>query len=230
MTTLALADLSHDVPVIGPLGVGVGTLGATWTQVLGSDSVRRGIVFHNPGSNNLRVCPANVSIQPAHGEGALLVYPQEDLVILSENEQQNVNCAWMAWVDVGSNQPVSILNFTSVNAANSNPEPLARLNTGSAIASPVSSGVLLGTAVVSAIGSNAQRRGIAFHNPGTVAVSVCPSNLSVAYGVAGSIIVLPGQTKTYMAKPLSRIRVSCGWNAASQSGSNNPLTILEYLG
>jgi hypothetical protein len=33
-----------------------------------------------------------------------------------------------------------------------------------------------------------------------------------------------------MARPKSRIRVNCGWNAIAQSGSNNPLTILEHLG
>ena len=225
---LPLADLAYDIPVLGPIGVGIGTLGTTWQQVLAADIGRRGVIFHNSGGNNLRVAPANILVQPAHGEGALLIYPQEDAIVLAEDEHENVNCAWMAWVDSGSNQPVSILNFTSASIGTP-PQPLASLSQGSSISSPLGIGILLGAASAPVIGANPVRRGITFHNPGSVNVAVCPSNLSASIG-AGSIIIVPGGTKTFMAKPKSRIRVNCGWNGAAASGSNNPLTVLEHLG
>lgn len=225
---LPLADLVHDIPVLGPIALGNGTLNQTWKQVLGADTGRRGVIFHNPGSNNLRVAPANLGSQPAHGEGALLIYPQEEVILFADGEHENVNAAWMAWTDTGSNQPISILNFTDTFSGNP-PQPLASLSQGSGIESPKASGVLLGTASAAAIGANAQRRGITLHNPGTVNLGVCPSNLSAVIG-AGSLILLPGATKTIMAKPRSRIRINCGWNAIAASSSNNPLTIFEHLG
>lgn len=229
MNVNPLANLAYDIPVIGPLAVANATLNQVWQQVLGADNGRRGVVFHNPGANNLRVAPANLSVQPAHGEGAFLIYPQEELILLAENEHENVNCAWMAWTDAGSSQPISILNFTDVNSSFAAPQPLASLNQSSSILSPLGSGVLFGTASAPAIGANPQRRGITLHNPGTVNLGVCPNNIAAAIG-AGSVILLPGVTKTFMAKPRSRIRVNCGWNAIAQGGSNNPLTILEHLG
>lgn len=229
MSVTPLADLAHDIPVLGPIGVAVGTLGTTWTQVLAADVSRRGVIFHNPGSVNVFVAPANLSAQPASGAGALLIYPGEEQDVLALDEHQNVNAAWMAWAASGSNRPLTILDFTGTNSSVPAPNPLASLNQGTAISSPNASGVLLTTASATAIAANAQRRGITFHNPGTVGVAVCPANLTAVYG-AGGVIVLPGQSKTFMARPASRIRVNCGWNAIAQSGSNQPLSILEHLG
>jgi hypothetical protein len=227
-TVMPLADLVHDIPVLGPIGVAVSGIGTVWQQVLGSDATRRGVIFHNPGNVDVLVAPANLSSQPATDAGALRIYAQSDLVLLSEDEHQNLNTAWMAWVDGGAGV-LSILNFSGVNASVPPPMPLASLNQGSGIPSPLASGKLLAAASLAAIGANAQRRGITFHNPGAVNLAVCPSNLVAAIG-AGSIILLPGQTRTYMAKPKSRIRVNCGWNAIAASGTNNPLTVLEHLG
>lgn len=230
MSVTPLADLAHDIPVLGPIGVGIGTLGTAWAQVLGVDTQRRGVVFHNPGSNNLRVAPANLSGQPAQGQGGILIYPQEEFELYGDDEHMNISQAWMAWVDTGSNQPISILSFTGSNPSQTTPPmPLASLNQGSSILSPNGSGVLLGTSSLLAISANPVRRGITFHNPGSVEVAVCPANLSAVIG-AGGIILLPGQSKTFMARPRSRVRVNCGWNAIAASGSNNPLTILEHLG
>lgn len=224
-----LASLVYDVPVLGPIGIGVATLNGTWQQVLDFDANRRGVIFHNPGQFDLLVAPANLGSQPANGEGALRIFAQEEQVILAENQHDNVNTAWMAWCPGQTGQPVSILNFTGTNQTVPAPQPLASLQQGSSITSPLGSGVLLDTSPAIAIGANAQRRGITFHNPGSVVVAMCPANLVPSIG-AGSIILLPGQTKTFMAKPQSRIRVNCGWNAIASGGSSNPLTLLEHLG
>lgn len=224
---LPLADLAHDIPVLGPIGVGVATLNGTPSLVLAADAQRRGVVFHNPGSNNLRVSPVGTVL--SGNAGGILIYPQSDFVFFADDEHVNVNAAWNAWVDSGSGQPISILNFTSANFAAAAPMPLASLNQGSAITSPNATGVLVGTSSIPAIGANPQRRGITFHNAGTVAMAVCPANLVAQIG-AGSIVILPGASKTYMAQARSKIRVNCGWNVIAQSGGGNPLTILEHLG
>jgi hypothetical protein len=228
MNVNPLADLAYDIPTLGPIGVAVTGIGTVWQQVLASDVTRRGVIFHNPGSVDVLVVPSNLASQPATDAGALRIYAQSDLVLLAEDEHENINSAWMGWTDASTGM-LSILNFTGTNSSVPVPMPLASLNQGSSIASPKGSGVLLGTASAAAIGANAQRRGITFHNPGTVELAVCPANLVAAIG-AGSIILLPGQTRTYRAKPKSRIRINCGWNAIAQSGSNNPLTMLEHLG
>lgn len=229
MVVNPLASLVYDVPVLGPTGVGFATMGAVWQQVLAFDATRRGVIFHNPGAIDLLVAPANLPSQPVNGAGAIRIYPQSEAVILAENEHDNVNSAWMGWSDGGANQPISILNFTGTNNSAPAPQPLASLRQGSSINSPSGSGVSVGTASVPLIGANAVRRGITFHNPGSVVLGFAPANLSASIG-AGSIILLPGQSKTFMAKPQSRIRVNCGWNGIAQSDSNNPVTILEHLG
>lgn len=227
MVAIPLSYPSNDVPILGPIGVGVATLGTVWSEILASDPNRRGVIFHNPGANTLFVAPSNLGVQST--AGAVIVYPGYEVEFLAEDERQNINTAWMGWVDVGANQPVSILNFTGTNASVPAPLPLASLDQGSVITSPLASGSVLTTAVSSVIGSNAQRRGITFSNPGSIPVCVMPSNLSVQFGVAGSITILPGQTKTFMARPRSKVRVNCGWSAAAQS-STNPLSVLEWLG
>lgn len=230
MTVVPLSSPAYDIPVLGPVGVAVTSLTTTWAQVIASDPMRRGIIFSNPGDTYSKfVAPANLSAQPATLEGAFRIYPQEDLIILAENEHENVNRAWKAWTENNADGTLTILNFSGQNQSVPAPNPLASLNQGSVIDSPNASGVLVTTSSRAAIGANAQRRGISFHNPGSVPLAFCPSNLSASFG-GGSVILLPGQTKTYQAKPQSRIRINCAWNVIAQSGSNNPLTVLEFLG
>lgn len=228
MNVNPLADLSYDVPTLGPIGAAVPGIGTVWQQVLGFDATRRGVIFSNPGAVDVLVAPANFISQPVGDVGALRIYAQSDLEVLAEDEHTNINAPWMAWTDAGSGV-LSILNFSGTNSTVPVPMPLASLNQGSSIQSPKGYGVSLGTASASVIGSNAQRRGISFHNPGSVVVAVCPSNIPAVVG-AGGIVLLPGATKTFMARPKSRLRVNCGWNGIAQSGPSNPLSILEFLG
>lgn len=105
------------------------------------------------------------------------------------------------------------------------PLPQIRQNYSVGITSPVASGLTtLGTASASAIGSNPVRRRIDFINPNAnVIVYVCPANLTATPG-GGSIPIFPGGTLTITGE-----NVNCGWNAIAASGSNNGLTVLEYL-
>lgn len=107
--------------------------------------------------------------------------------------------------------------------------PRIQQNVQVAIISPVGIAVNnLGTSSLSVIGANANRRAITFSNPGGVNVYICPDNLVANNATLGGMFVLfPGGEKTIIAE--GNINVNCGWNAIAASGSNNPLTILEYV-
>lgn len=229
-----LADLAYDVPVLGPIGIAA-TLGSSSpVQVLPADNSRRGVIFANVGTQIIRVAPVG-----ALSGGGILIYPQEEEAIFADAEL-HVNCAWNAIADSGTSNPLTILNFTDVNAAQPRPPmPLARLSYGVPITSPKYVPITNLTGLSSqVIGPNPVRRGILFHNPNPepVLIVVCPANLVAAAG-AGSIGILPGGEKRLVAR--GRIRVNCGWNAAAALVPNatqpavlpgaNALTILEFL-
>src|SRR5579862_2507072 len=222
--SLPLANLSYDIPVLGPIGVAAIIPDGLPVQVLPADNVRHALIFHNPGTNNIRVAPANLSVSAV--SGTILIYPQSELIIFPDDDELiNVNCAWNALADSGLFNPLTIFNFTDNNQSVPAPEPLSRVTTSIPVSSPQASGFSVATSSGPTVGTNPVRRGISFHNPGTVNVAVSPANIAAALG-AGSMIVLPGQTKTIMAK--GRRRVNCAWNAIAAS-SSSPLTILEYL-
>lgn len=219
-----VSSLAGDIPVLGPIGVAIATLGAASAAVLAGDAVRHGVIFHNPGSDTVWITPGNLAA--AAGAGSIPVYPQTEVSIFEE-DMLKVICAWNARTQSLSNQPLTILNFTDNNPAAPAPEAKASLNLDPGILSPVAIAVgNLGTVSQQVIGPNPVRRAIAFINAGTVPLYVCPANLTAIAG-AGSVTVLPGQMKEMRAR--GRIRVNCGWNAIAASGSNRPLTILEYL-
>lgn len=216
------SDLHGDVPVIGPVAVAK-TVGATVTQVAAADPVRRGILFHNPGSVAIRVAPSNLT--PSIGIGGIVIYPQTEFALYSDGFIQ-VNCAWSAIADDGSSNPLTVFDFTD-GAQVIPPARTTAMNGNIQIASPNGIQVSnLATLSQSVLGSNINRRGILFQNPGTVPISVCPSNLVASIG-AGSLVILPGQEKRIF--PQGRVRVTCAWNAIASSGSGNFLTILEFL-
>ncbi len=225
--TSPLADFAYDVPVLGPIAIAFPNLGTTSTQVIGPDSTRAGIVFHNPGTQIIRVTPSNLT--PVPGSGGILIYPQEEEAIFSDAAMA-LNCAWNAVADSDSNNPLTIFNFTGYNAAQPAPMPLASLSYNVPIISPKGVQVSnIGTVSQQVIGPNPVRRGILFMNPNPypLLISVCPANLPAVSGGAGSLGILPGQEKRIIAR--NRIRVNCAWNGIASAGSNNSLTILEFL-
>jgi len=225
--TSPLASLAYDVPVLGPIAIAFPTLGTSSTSVLGPDSTRAGVVFHNPGSQIIRITPANLT--PISGAGGILIYPQEEEAIFSD-AAISLNSGWNAVADSGSTNPLTIFNFTGYNAAQPAPMPLTSLTYGVPIPSPNGIQVSnLGTSSQQVIAANPMRRGILFHNPNPepILISVCPANLAALSGGAGSMGILPGQEKRIIAR--NRIRVNCAWNAVASQGSGNSLTILEFL-
>lgn len=87
----------------------------------------------------------------------------------------------------------------------------------------------LSTTAVVAVSPNTTRHGILFHNPGSINTYVYPSNIGTAPSVAspgGSFVIYGGGTLSFPSPLFSN--VNCGWSAFVSSGSNQPLTILEF--
>lgn len=227
MGILPLSRLSGDVPVLGPIGIAVSTLTTVASLVLPADPVRHGLMFHNPSLTiSKRIGPAGMTL--AGGSGGILLYPQTDFIILQDDDVYlNVNTPWNAVTDDNSDTSLTIFNFTDNNQSVPAPNPVSAMDYQVQITSPTGTPVAnLGTSSVPIIGANQNRRGILFQNPGTVAVAVCPANIPATFG-AGGWTILPGQERRLIAK--GRVRVNCGFNGIAEAGSNNALTILEFL-
>lgn len=84
------------------------------------------------------------------------------------------------------------------------------------------------------IGAGSQRRGIHFHNPGTVTVYVYSLLQSPAPSLAalgGTFVVFPQNDITLYGGNVGTLHaVNSAWGAFSASGSNNALTIMEMTG
>jgi hypothetical protein len=105
--------------------------------------------------------------------------------------------------------------------------PTIQQNMNIQITSPNGSTVLLGTVSATAIGPNANRRGLRFYNPGTVTIYICPANIPAVIGQG--IPILPGGGPVDFIGDGRLINYNSGWNAIAASGAANPLTVLELL-
>jgi hypothetical protein len=222
-----LCNLAGDVPVLGPIGIALTALTTVSSQAIAADPVRHGLIFHNPSATIAkRVAPANMTL--AGGSGGILIEPQSDLILLSDNDElYNINCAWNAVTDNNSDGTLTVFNFTDNNPSVPAPEMVAAINMSILITSPNGIGLTsLTTASAQVIAANPNRRGIAFNNPGTAIKYVCPANLAAAQG-AGSWAILPGDTKQIIAR--GRVRVNCAWNGLTASGGDPALSIMEFL-
>lgn len=216
-----------DYPILGPYGIAITSLTTAGQAVLGADPARNGVIFHNPGTKNKRVMPVGSTL--AGGAGGILIYPQEEFILLqSETSQFNVNVAWQAVTDDNADGSLTILDFTPNTPGAPEVIPTIRRLQQIAVDSPVGSQTTaLGTGSVAFLAADPNRKGVVFNNPGTIAAAACPSNIAAAFG-AGSIIILPGASKTILGN--DRVRINCAWNAISQSGSGNSLTALGLYG
>lgn len=225
--TIASAKPWYDLSILGPYSIAVTTLTTASQQIIAADNARTGIFFHNPGTKNKRIMPVGAFL--AGGSGGILLYPQEDFVLIKrEDSQWNVNCAWIAVTDDNSDGSLTILNFTPNTPGAAEVQPTMRVQQQIPVASPIGfPTVNLGTGSIQILAPDPNRNGVIFTNPGTVEAAVTPSNLAATIG-AGSIIILPGATKQIIGNDL--VKVNCAWNGIAQSGQNNALTALGLYG
>ena len=216
-----------DFAILGPYGIAITNLTTVSQQVLAADNARNGVIFHNPGAQNKRVMPVGSAL--AGGSGGILIEPQTDYVLMKNQDSQfNINCAWIAVTDNNSDGSLTILNFTPNTPGAPMVQQSMRSLQDVPVASPVGFPTInLGLGSTLILAADPNRRGVQFHNPSGVVEAVCPSNLAASIG-AGSIIVLPGDTKTIIGN--DRVKVNCGFNGASASAGPNAITVLGLYG
>lgn len=224
---LRQSDIWYNLPIVGPYSLAIDDLTTVSSEVIAADIARTGIIFHNPGTKNKRVLPAGNTL--AGGAGGILIYPQEEFILLQgETTQYNVNCAWIAVTDDDSDGSLTVLDFTPNTPDAPIVQPTIRQQQKVPVTSPVAELLAtLGTGSETLLDPDPNRHGVIFHNPGTVNVAVCPDNVAAVVG-AGSIVILPGDRKQIIGN--DRVRINCGWNAIAASGSTNRITALSLYG
>lgn len=226
-TNIAQASSWYDLPILGPYGIAITTLTTVSAQVLAADPQRAGVIFHNPGTATKRIMPAGSVL--AGALGGIPIYPQTEYILLKDPSAQfNVNCAWIAVTDDNADAALTILNFTPNTPGAPQVRPTTRLNQQIPNSSPVGTQITaLGAAGQSILAADPNRNGVEFTNPdAAIVAAVCPDNLVPSIG-AGSVIILPGQTKRIVGNHL--VKVNCAWLGIAQSGSIN-LTALSLYG
>ena len=228
------AYLYGDVPILGPIGVAVTAISNTAMPAIAADNLRHGILFFNPNSATvLRIAPAGVNL--VAGSGGIAIEPFSFFELYdsvggetgNSNAIVRVNCAWNVVADSAGAFGLTIWNFTDNNQTVAAPEMIAHQNMDIDISSPNGGQVTnLTTASSTLLGSNPNRRGILFHNPGTQNKAVCPANLAASQG-AGSIILLPKAQKQINA--FGKVRVNCGFKAQTANNGDGSLTWLEFV-
>jgi hypothetical protein len=230
----ARAYLYGDVPILGPIGVAVTGISNTAVAAIAADNLRHGILFFNPSATTvLRIAPANVAL--VAGSGGIAIEPFSYFELYdsvggetgNSNSLVRINCAWNVVADAAGSFGLTIWNFTDNNQSVPAPAPVMQQNMDIDISSPNGGQVTnLTTASSTLIGSNANRRGILFHNPGTQNKAVCPANLAASQG-AGSILLLPKSQKQINA--FGKVRVNCGFNAQTANNGDGSLSWLEFV-
>jgi hypothetical protein len=112
-----VSSISNSMPVAGtatsPKATGVNNIGtASGTSVLGSSSIRHGMLFHNPGSNDVYVYPSALSPAPTTTTlgGTLRIVPG-DTVPFPAVMWPNQNSAFSAIALTGTTNPLTIWEF-----------------------------------------------------------------------------------------------------------------------
>ena len=87
-------------------------LSTTATTLIGTSSIRHGIMFHNPGTTIAYIFPSITSAAPTTSSlaGSFVIYPGSTLE-LPPMAYPNVNCAWSGFVATGSSQPFTVVEF-----------------------------------------------------------------------------------------------------------------------
>jgi hypothetical protein len=86
----------------------------------------------------------------------------------------------------------------------------------------------LSTTAIQAVGANAARLNLTFHNPGTVAAYVYPNIGATGMPLTPSTSALGGAFTIFPGAFLTVVDGTNGaWSAFSASGSNNPLTVMD---
>ena len=95
-----------------PGAIGINSISTTAGVVLGTSTIRHGLVFHNPGTANIYVFPTAISTTPTTSlvGGTFIIYPGGTLTMPS-TMFTNVGAGWSAFSGTGSSQALTIVEF-----------------------------------------------------------------------------------------------------------------------
>lgn len=95
-----------------PRSTGFNSLNTVGTSLIATSAMRRGIVFHNPGTTSVFVYPSLTSPVPTTtaAGGAFIIFAGDTLSFPS-TMFPNVNCGWSGFSQTGSSQALTVVEF-----------------------------------------------------------------------------------------------------------------------
>lgn len=99
---------SYQIGLTSPVGSTV-LVGTASTAVIGPSASRRGLMFFNPGTVVLYICPANQAA--VIGQGIPIFPGGGPLDMLGDGKLIAYNSGWNAIAASGSNNPLTILEL-----------------------------------------------------------------------------------------------------------------------
>lgn len=99
---------NYIVPVVSPVGSTVMTNASASVPVIPQNLHRRGIQFANGSQSTIYVCPDN---QPAVRGQGVPIFSGANVSFLGDGKLINYTCGWNAIADVGTNQPLTVLEL-----------------------------------------------------------------------------------------------------------------------
>ena len=97
------------VPVTSPLAFALSSLTTSSQRILAADPNRHGVIFANPGTVAVAVCPDNIAA--AFGGGSFIVLPGDNSKRIVGNDRVRVNCGWHAIAESGSGNTLTALGL-----------------------------------------------------------------------------------------------------------------------
>lgn len=159
--------------------------------------------------------PSNPYQNPSDQNGS------QPLVVVGQQITQAIN----ALSQVTTSGTLSLTSLTS--------SIIQAFRPATSSASPLVTGVNnIGTTAVAVIGANTGRHGLLFHNPATTNVNVYVFSSTAATtptlsAPGGAIVIFPAATFAFPASEYANVTI--GFSAFASTGTNNALTIMEFL-
>jgi len=95
-----------------PVVTGSNAVGTTATTIIGANTFRHGILFHNPGTTTVFIFPTNIATAPTSTVlGGSIAIAGGSTVIFSPSSFPNVNGGWSAVSTTGSSLPFTVAEF-----------------------------------------------------------------------------------------------------------------------
>lgn len=94
-----------------PVATGLNSIATAAVVAIAANTLRHGIMFHNPGTATIYVYPTSIAAAPTVSSvgGSFVVYPGGTLQFSPANFP-NVNCGWSAF-GLGASLPLTICEF-----------------------------------------------------------------------------------------------------------------------